>query len=347
MLFTWEGALKNNNALKESQNRLGRFDKAEESKKYAPKFNTFASKQLYLDEIGQFKLLTREEETELGWKAHSGDLDAIRELVEHNLRLVVYEAQHFEKLARHHRVPMEDVYQNGNVGLWMAAKAYTPVPTARFATYARRYIRQQISRGIWREKAGMRIPTAQMESIQTMRRLVSDYRQREQCDPTDEEIVVMLREYEMKKNNPKPEQYTLEKVQKLKEWSMPSTSLDKPVDNGKHSSSDQTCLGDFIGDEASDTPEEEMTNKLVQDEIEKALNKLSEQDQAIIRTKWLNKEANKTQNVLTRELCKKLGVTTNELFDLEKQALANLGNAFEDIELMKQLFHELMNRENN
>lgn len=345
MLFIWEGVLKKNNALRESQTVSGRFDKAEESKKYAPKVNTFASKQLYLDEIGQYDLLSREQETELGFRSKAGDLNATKELVLHNLRLVISEADKYKKLAEHHRVPMEDVYQNGNVGLWMAAKAYTPVPTARFATYARRYIRQQISRGIWREKAGVRIPTGQMEIIQTMRFLVENFKQKEQCDPTDEEILGMLREKEMEKKNPKPEQYSLEKVRKLKEWGLSSASLDTPIDDGKHSSSTQTKLGDLITDETVDGPEKEMTDKLVVSEIEKALSKLSMQDQTIIRKKWLNVDSFKTDYQVIRSLCNELSVTETELKIMEEEALTNLGNAFEDIELMKRLFMELVNRE--
>lgn len=337
--------MKKNNALREDQTVSGRFDKVEESKKYAPKVNTFASKQLYLDEIGQYDLLSREQETELGFRSKAGDLNATKELVLHNLRLVISEADKYKKLAAHHRVPMEDVYQNGNVGLWMAAKAYTPVPTARFATYARRYIRQQISRGIWREKAGVRIPTGQMEIIQTMRRLVENFKQKEQCDPTDEEILRMLREKEMEKKNPNPEQYSLEKVRKLKEWGLSSASLDTPIDDGKHSSSTQTKLGDLITDETVDSPEKEMTDKLVVSEIEKALSKLSMQDQTIIRKKWLNVDSSKTDYQVIRSLCNELSVTETELKIMEEEALTNLGNAFEDIELMKRLFMELVNRE--
>lgn len=341
ILFILEGILKKK-ALVERQAARGRFDKARESEKYTPKTNTFASKQLYLDEIGQYPLLTKKEEMALGAKSSAGDFDAIQQLVLHNLRLVVSEAEKFRSKVTQYHASMEDVYQNGNIGLWMAAKAYRPMPSARFATYARKYIRQQIDRGLYREKPGPRIPTGQMETIQAMNRLINEYEQKEGREPTDEEVAEMLQQREMKRAHPHPEQFTVERVKELKTWAMQPTSLEKNIDDGKHSPSDQTSLAELIENKRAETPEAVMTKKVVQEEIEKALNKLSYMDQTIIRKKWLE-DSGKTQYVINRRLCKQFNVAVEELPELEQEALAHLGEAFEDIESMKSMFMELLN----
>ena len=95
---------------------------------------------LYLKEIGRISRLSPEEERETGERARKGDLRARRRLVESNLRLVVFAARRFVSGP----VPLEDLIEEGNLGLIEAAERYDPAYGTRFSTYAFWKIRQKM-----------------------------------------------------------------------------------------------------------------------------------------------------------------------------------------------------------
>lgn len=108
----------------------------------------------YLVGIREFELLTAEQEQRLGAAAQQGDPDAVLDLVQHNLRLVVRVARGF----RRYGWPMEDLVQDGNLGLIHAAGKFDPARGVRFATYATWWIRQAIQQGVARTADVIRAP---------------------------------------------------------------------------------------------------------------------------------------------------------------------------------------------
>lgn len=106
----------------------------EEDLKNAPLDATY----LYLKQIGEYDLLTPEEEAELALKAQEGDLEAKKKLVNCNLRLVVSVAKKYHK-----NVGMSflDIVQEGNIGLMKSVDKYDPSTGYRFSTYATWWIR--------------------------------------------------------------------------------------------------------------------------------------------------------------------------------------------------------------
>ena len=108
----------------------------------------------YYAEIRQFLLLTQEEESELGRRAfEDSDLDARNKLVEHNLRLVRWIARRYVWS----NIEFEDLLQEGNVGLMIAAEKYD-YRRGRFTTYAVWWIRATISRAIMDQSRTVRLP---------------------------------------------------------------------------------------------------------------------------------------------------------------------------------------------
>jgi RNA polymerase primary sigma factor len=98
----------------------------------------------YSRRLGRGRLLTHEEELDLGRRARAGDTRARARLIEKNLRLVVSVAKKYRGMG----LPFEDVIQEGNLGLIMAAEKFDPELGNRFSTYAIWWIRQAIGRAI-------------------------------------------------------------------------------------------------------------------------------------------------------------------------------------------------------
>ena len=109
---------------------------------------------LYLQDIGRFKLLTADQEQELGRRVQAGDSDAERRLVEANLRLVVRIARRYTNRG----LSLLDLIEEGNVGLLHAARKFRPDRGARFATYATWWIRQAIVRALANQARTIRLP---------------------------------------------------------------------------------------------------------------------------------------------------------------------------------------------
>jgi len=108
----------------------------------------------YLREIGRIPLLDSAQETALGERILAGDRTAVDELVRHNLRFVVAIARRYSR----HGVPMEDLIDEGNIGLIQAAERFDVRRGFRFISYAVFWIRQTILRSLDQKSRLVRVP---------------------------------------------------------------------------------------------------------------------------------------------------------------------------------------------
>ena len=108
----------------------------------------------YLREIRRYPLLTQEEERDLARRCAMGDQDAIRKMVNSNLRLVVSVAREYAGRG----VPLLDLIQEGSIGLLAAAKKFDYTLDFRFSTYATKWIRQGVTRYLMQHNALIRVP---------------------------------------------------------------------------------------------------------------------------------------------------------------------------------------------
>ena len=108
----------------------------------------------YFKSIGNLKTLTIAEETKLGNEIKAGSTQALHTLVAHNLKLVI-------KIAKKHQgqgVPLDDLIQEGNIGLFEAAQRFEPSGETRFSTYAQLWIRKRLNEEVAKNGRMVRLP---------------------------------------------------------------------------------------------------------------------------------------------------------------------------------------------
>lgn len=124
----------------------------------------------YLGRLTQAPLLTLEEEQSLTRRAREGDVLARQKLVESNMRLVINIARTFHSRA----VPLEDLIQEGAIGLMQAIQRFDPDKGFRFSTYATHWVRQAIGRAIDNKAKAIRLPAHIVQTLRKVERLKAE-----------------------------------------------------------------------------------------------------------------------------------------------------------------------------
>jgi len=145
----------------------------------------------YLKDISHHSLLTREEEYDLSIMAIKGDDSARERLITSNLRLVVSIAKRYFHLG----LPLQDLIQEGNIGLIKAVEKFDPTMGKRFSTYATWWIKQSILRALTTTKGMMRYPAYVHDNISKISKFIQGYKSKNEAVPTPE---IIARELEFK-----------------------------------------------------------------------------------------------------------------------------------------------------
>lgn len=143
---------------------------------------------LYIHEIGEYPLLTPEQEQELFEKVHNGDLAAKNLLVESNLRLVVSIAKKYKG----HGLGFQDLIQEGNLGLINAVNKFDTSLGYKFSTYASWWIKQYIGRAIENKGRIIKIPSGVLEIMNRIEMVAKKMTVELGREPTDEELAAQL-----------------------------------------------------------------------------------------------------------------------------------------------------------
>jgi RNA polymerase primary sigma factor len=144
--------------------------------------------QLYLNEIGQVKLLTREEEVQLAKRIKKGDKRAREQMITANLRLVVKIARDYEGLG----LPLLDLINEGNIGLMKGVERFDPNKGAKLSTYAAWWIKQSIMAALANQAKTIRLPAHVIERVAKMRKAEVELRETFDREPTDQELAEHL-----------------------------------------------------------------------------------------------------------------------------------------------------------
>jgi len=170
------------------------------------------SLQLYLNEIGQVKLLTPKEEITLARRIQRGDERAREQMIKANLRLVVKIARDYDGLG----LPLLDLINEGNIGLMKGVERFDPRKGAKLSTYAAWWIKQNIKLALANQSKTIRLPVHVVDKVAHLRRAEMKLREMLDRDPTDEELAHEL-------------QIELRRVRLYRQASRAPVSLDAPM----------------------------------------------------------------------------------------------------------------------
>jgi len=144
---------------------------------------TGESLEQYLREISRWQLLTPEGERAIAKKTSKGDPRALEELIQRNLRLVIYWAKRYRSAG----LPLQDLIQEGNIGLMRAAEKFDPRKGTRFSTYASWWIRQALARAICDKQDLIRIPVHMHQKLRRVDRMLERARSKKNGGEIDVE----------------------------------------------------------------------------------------------------------------------------------------------------------------
>ena len=255
--------------------------------------------RMYLKEIGQIKLLTLAEESELADRIIAGDEEAKNTLAEANLRLVVSIAKRYVGRG----MLFLDLIQEGNIGLMKAVDKFDVSKGYKFSTYATWWIRQAITRAIADQARTIRVPVHMVETINKLARVQRQLTLELNREPSEEELAKKMGT-------------TVEKVREIYKISQDPVSLETPIGE-----EDDSHLGDFIKDERNLSPEEFATNEMLKEEIAQVLETLTEREEKVIRLRF-GLEDGKPRTL--EEVGQMFGVTRERIRQIEAKALRKL-----------------------
>jgi RNA polymerase primary sigma factor len=265
--------------------------------------STYDSIQMYLREIGQYPLLTAQQEKDLAKRIGEGDTEATNLLARANLRLVVSIAKRY--VGRSPDLTLLDLIQEGNIGLFKAVDKFDYSKGFKFSTYATWWIRQAITRALADQSRTIRIPVHMVETIAKYKQISRRLSQELGRDPLPEEIANEMG-------------VPVEKIYNIEKINQDTVSLENPVgDEGD----DKSTLGDFIKDDKILPPDQETARRILTDQIKQILEDLSPKERKILAMRSGLEDG--IYHTL-EEVGKEFGVTRERIRQIEAKALEKI-----------------------
>lgn len=255
----------------------------------------------YLGRLTQSPLLSSDEEFVLTEAAKNGDVSARLRLIESNMRLVINIAKSYRSRA----VPLEDLIQEGAIGLMHAVDRFDPSKGFRFSTYATHWIRQSIGRALDNKSKAIRLPAHISQSLRKVEREKSRLMRELGHEPSHEELAISL--------GVSPNKLTI-----LLQSSLDMLSLDMRIGDGE-----STTLGALLRDETSVSPEDMvMTNERV-DELHEIMTELTERERRVMMQRLKMDEGEELSSIRER-LAKEMMISRERIRQIELQAIKKL-----------------------
>lgn len=267
--------------------------------------------KIYLREIGQTPLLTREEEVKLARRIKKGDQAARQHMIKANLRLVVKIAHDYSNLG----LPLLDLISEGNIGLMKAVERFDPKKGGKLSTYAAWWIKQSIKRALANQSKTIRLPVHLVDKIARMRRISTQLAEEFGREPTDEELAEELN-------------ISAAKVAQLRTAAIRPASLDANVGG----EDDSVSLGDLIGDESATDPHQMLSDKNLKGSIGDIMHILDERELKIITARF---GLDGKRELTLEEVGKKFKVTRERIRQLQNIALRKLKRALDKKDQIK------------
>ncbi len=255
----------------------------------------------YLGRLTQAPLLNSEEEFNLTEAAQKGDCAARLRLIESNMRLVINIAKSYRSRA----VPLEDLIQEGAIGLMHAVDRFDPGKGFRFSTYATHWIRQSIGRALDNKSKAIRLPAHISQSLRRIDREKMRLMRELGHEPTHDELAISL--------GLSPKKLTI-----LLQSSMDMLSLDMRVGDGEG-----TTLGSLLPDYATVSPEDAVMTTERVEELHEIMTELTERERRVMMQRLKMDEGEELSSIRER-LAKEMQISRERIRQIELQAIKKL-----------------------
>ncbi len=256
----------------------------------------------YLQEISKLSRITADEEKVLGARIQRGDKEALRNLVEANLRFVVS----FAKKYRNCGLSFLDLINEGNIGLIEAAKRFNPKKNVKFITYAVWWVRQAIIHALSDQSGAFRLPQKQANLLYRIGRTISQLTLDLERHPTPDEIAVKL-------------EIPVEEVVNLLQVADENVSLSTVIDE-EH----EFHLSDKLEQDVSPPADLVLLRSSLKDHLHACLDELDPKEQRVLRLRFGLEEG---EPKTLKEIGEMLGLSRERIRQIEAQALDKLNRS--------------------
>jgi RNA polymerase primary sigma factor len=255
----------------------------------------------YLQDISKFELISTEEEVELTKRIRAGDFQALEKLVIANLRFVVSVAKQYQNRG----LSLQDLINEGNLGLIKAAQRFDETRGFKFISYAVWWIRQSIIQALGEYSRVIRLPFNKIANVNKINKAILELEQEFQREPTEEEIATITK-------------ITSEMIKDANRIKGQPLYLDAPIVN---SEDEDKKLNELININNMPSPDINLISESLQTEINAALKYLSHKEKIIVEYFFgLNNRSQLTLN----EIATKLNLSRERVRQIKNGALKKL-----------------------
>lgn len=258
--------------------------------------------KLYLEEISKIPPITEEEEKELGERLKKGDPEALRRLIEGNLRFVVSYVKRYQGMG----LTLLDLINEGNLGLVEAAQRFDPDRNVKFISYAVWWIRQAIVHALSQASHSFNLPQKISDRISRMNREKELLRKELGREPTREEVADRLK-------------ITPEEVADLELIQERGLSL-----SDKISEDEELEVGDRVSDELEPSVEYQLIRNSIEQQIREILNELDEREALVLKLRF---GIDSDEPMTLQEIGDRLGLTRERIRQIEQRAMRKLAHS--------------------